>query len=118
MGYARRVTSLATVTPVVVADSIRYTDFQVAANYPTSQVRLWPWTAAHDPVLSVRRSADIARVGKREHDDVVVVVDAIVGSAGSYPVDLTQGYPGGRFVTVALRIASRNTRLPNALPKC
>jgi hypothetical protein len=35
---------------------------------------------------------------------------ALVGSAGSYPVDLTQGYPGGRFVSVALRIASRNSR--------
>jgi hypothetical protein len=35
---------------------------------------------------------------------------AIVASAGSYPVDLTQGYPGGRFVSLALRIASRDTR--------
>jgi hypothetical protein len=35
---------------------------------------------------------------------------AVVASGGSYPVDLTQGYPGGRFVSLALRIASRDTR--------
>jgi hypothetical protein len=35
---------------------------------------------------------------------------ALVGSAGSYAVDLTQGFPGGRFITLALRVASPNTR--------
>jgi hypothetical protein len=35
---------------------------------------------------------------------------AIVASGGSYPVDFTQGYPGGHFVSVALRVASRPAR--------
>src|SRR6185436_14008901 len=35
---------------------------------------------------------------------------AIVASAGSYPVDFTQGYPGGRFATVALRFAASGGR--------
>jgi hypothetical protein len=34
---------------------------------------------------------------------------ALVASGGSYPVDYTQGYPGGRFVSVALRLATRPT---------
>lgn len=32
---------------------------------------------------------------------------AIVAAAGSYPVDVAQGFPGGRFATLALRIATR-----------
>jgi hypothetical protein len=34
---------------------------------------------------------------------------ALVASGGSYPVDFTQGYPGGHFVSVAVRIASRES---------
>jgi 1,4-alpha-glucan branching enzyme len=30
---------------------------------------------------------------------------AIVGSAGTYPVDYTQGFPGGRFVSFAFRFS-------------
>ena len=30
---------------------------------------------------------------------------ALAGSVGSYPIDYTQGYPGGRFASVALRFA-------------
>jgi hypothetical protein len=32
---------------------------------------------------------------------------ALAASAGSYPIDYTQGYPGGRFVSLALRLARR-----------
>src|SRR5262249_4322824 len=34
----------------------------------------------------------------------------VVVSAGAYPVDLTQGYPGGRFISLALRVAARESR--------
>jgi hypothetical protein len=30
----------------------------------------------------------------------------LTASGGAYPVDLTQGFPGGRFVSLALRFAS------------
>jgi hypothetical protein len=35
-------------------------------------------------------------------------------SAGNYPVDLTQGFPGGQFATFALRVASANTKRATA----
>jgi hypothetical protein len=34
---------------------------------------------------------------------------ALTASAGTYPVDYTQGYPGGRFASLALRLAARST---------
>jgi hypothetical protein len=40
---------------------------------------------------------------------------AITASAGSYPVDYTQGYPGGRFASLALRLSRRpGTRATSA----
>jgi hypothetical protein len=32
---------------------------------------------------------------------------ALAASAGSYPIDYTQGYPGGRFASLALRLSRR-----------
>jgi hypothetical protein len=33
----------------------------------------------------------------------------IVASAGTYPIDLTQGFPGGSFIGLHLRLSARNT---------
>jgi len=44
---------------------------------------------------------------------------ALVGSAGTYPVDLTQGFPGGRFASVSIRFGSRRftpSREPRLVP--
>jgi hypothetical protein len=102
-------TLLATVTPVMVADSIRYTDFLGALRFPWAALDL-AWSAG------ARAGTVGAAVGgtSRVWGNMSVVAWlrprlALVASAGAYPVDLTQGYPGGRFLTVALRIASRET---------
>jgi hypothetical protein len=102
-------TWLATVTPVVVADSIRYTDVQAAVRYPFS-------TIDFGATVGMRSGAVGAAIGgtARVWGDVSVVAWlrprlGLVASAGAYPVDLTQGYPGGRFVTVALRVSTRAT---------
>jgi hypothetical protein len=40
---------------------------------------------------------------------------AVVVSAGTYPIDLTQGFPSGRYATVALRVqTSRRAAVPSA----
>lgn len=104
-------TALASVTPVVVEDTIRYTDVQTAVRYPKGSFELG--------ITGGLRAGTVGpAIGgpSRGWGNVSVVAWlsrrlALVGSAGSYPVDLTQGYPGGRFVSVALRIASRTTRL-------
>jgi hypothetical protein len=121
-------TALASLTPVVVADTIRYADLQTALRYPRGVFELG-FTAG------ARIGATSPAIGgsSRTWGNLSVVAwlsrqIAFVGAAGSYPVDLTQGYPGGRFVSIALRFASANTRravaelgspeatVPNATP--
>ncbi len=104
------VTSLVTVSPVTAQDTIRYTDVQGAVRYAARSVELG--------VTAGARSGSVgAAVGgtSRAWGSISVLAWltsrlALVGDAGTYPVDLTQGYPGGRFVTVSLRIGARATR--------
>lgn len=103
-------TALASVSPVVIEDSIRYTDLQAALRYPLDRVELGfsvgTRAGSVGPVVG-----GTARVwGSVSALAWLTPRVAVVGSAGNYPVDLTQGYPGGRFVSLALRFASRNTR--------
>jgi hypothetical protein len=37
-------------------------------------------------------------------------------AAGTYPIDFSQGYPGGRFASVGIRIAARRERQPDLPP--
>jgi len=103
-------TALASVTPVVVQDTIRYADIQTAIRYPRGNFEL-------GVTGGFRTGASSPAIGgaSRAWGSVSVVAWisrqlAIVASAGSYPVDLTQGYPGGRFATLALRVSSPNAR--------
>jgi hypothetical protein len=103
-------TTLATVAPVVVADTIRYTDVQAAWRFPVDRYEV-------GATAGTRAGATGAAVGgsSRVWASASVVAWftrnlAIVASGGSYPVDFTQGYPGGHFVSVAMRIASRESR--------
>ncbi len=100
---------LATVAPVEVADSIRYTDVQVALRYPLAAIDF-------GGALGARAGSVGPAVGgtARVWGNVSVVAWlqprlALAASAGAYPVDLTQGYPGGRFISLALRIATRES---------
>jgi hypothetical protein len=104
-------TVLASFTPIIVQDTIRYADLQSALRYPSGAFEL-------GVTAGVRMGASSPAIGgsSRTWGNVSLMMwlsrqIAVVGSAGSYPVDLTQGYPGGRFVSVALRFASSNTRL-------
>ncbi|HWH52859.1 MAG TPA: glycogen-binding domain-containing protein [Gemmatimonadaceae bacterium] len=103
-------TALASVTPVVVDDTIRYADLQAAVRAPFG---------AYDVGLTtgLRTGASGPAVGGSARAWGIVSAlawisprVAVVAAAGSYPVDFTQGFPGGRFVSVALRIASANAR--------
>lgn len=111
-----RLTSLAMVTPVVVADTIRYTDVQVALRYPTGPFELGFTAGARAGAVGRAVGGTSRAWGSLGAVAWMSSNLALVGSAGTYPVDLTQGYPGGRFVAIALRIASRNSRLSRRLP--
>jgi hypothetical protein len=103
-------TTLVTLTPVRVGAGIRYNDLGIAVRYPGNNLEVGASLGGRmgnsSPVLQYRE-----RVwGTVSALHWVSSRLALVVSAGSYPVDLTQGFPGGRFATLALRIASPNTR--------
>jgi hypothetical protein len=104
------VSAVATLTPVAVGDSTRYTDIQAALRYPIRMVEL-------GVSAGVRTGASgSALVGSSRTWGMLSLVGwvaprvAIVGAVGRYPVDPTQGYPGGQFVSLALRLSSGDVR--------
>ena len=109
-GWTRRgrVTLLGSVSPTAVGDSIRYTDAQVFLRWIGTKVELggslgWRWgnrrpTDAGDRSLWGNGSAAVW----------VMPWLALTASGGSYPLDLTQGFPGGRYGSVGLRLTSRS----------
>jgi hypothetical protein len=93
-----------------VQDTIRYSDVQIAIRYPVDAFELGFTAGARSGSVGAAVGGTSRAWGSVSVIDWVGARVAIVGSAGSYPVDLTQGYPGGRFVSLALRVASRNSR--------
>jgi hypothetical protein len=107
---APNATIVATLTPVALGDSTRYADAELAVR----------WFVA---ALELAGSAG-ARLGRQPRNmpgnattwasvNVVAWLApslALVGAGGTYPVDLTQGFPGGRFVSLSLRVGTRTRR--------
>lgn len=94
-------------TPIVVDDSIRYTDTQISGALNFSRVDL-------DASAGFRAGSQLPTLGGTAKSWGSVSITgwiashiALVASAGSYPVDLTQGFPGGRFASFSIRFGSR-----------
>ena len=94
-------------TPVIVDDSIKYTDAQLSAAFNLPRVDV-------NASAGVRGGSRLPTLGGTAKSWGSVSVTgwmmprlAIVASAGTYPVDLTQGFPGGRFASISIRFGSR-----------
>lgn len=99
-------------TPVIADDSIRYTDAQLSAS---ANLLLMELAASG----GFRSGNNLPTIGGSTKSWGNVSVTgwiasriAIVASAGTYPVDFTQGFPGGRFASLSLRLGQR--RFPPA----
>ena len=107
---SRSTTALFTVSPTMVGDSIKYADAQGSLSWTRDAVDL-------SGVLGFRVGDQLTTLGghARAWGNVSVVYRmtprfGFVAAGGSYPVDPTQGFPGGRFVSLSLRL----TRGPGA----
>lgn len=103
-------TALATASPVVVEDTLRYTDTQLALRYPTSAFEVGLTAGLRSGMVGAEIGGTSRTWGSLTGMVWVSPRMAIVANAGTYPIDFTQGYPGGRFISLSLRIASRGTR--------
>jgi hypothetical protein len=102
----RDVAAALTLSPVAVDDSIKYTDGQLSLSWARDKLDL-------GAVLGTRLGDQLTTLGgtARSWGSLSAVAWmrprlALVGSGGTYPIDPTQGFPGGRFVSVSLRIAT------------
>jgi hypothetical protein len=118
-----RVQVVATVTPSAIGDSLRYTDTQAAARWEAGRVELAAGMGVRSGDAIVRESSTMW--GSASATFWVARHVGLVAAGGTYPVDFTQGYPGGRYFSVALRFGTRPTTAvlrspgeaaPSALP--
>ncbi|MEO7713805.1 MAG: glycogen-binding domain-containing protein [Gemmatimonadaceae bacterium] len=105
--YAGAATALATVTPTAVGDTIRYTDGEVAIRFdlPRADIGLMGGARAGDRLPSFGGGA--RTWSSASATGWIAPSAAIVASIGTYPVDFTQGFPGGRYVSLGLRFGAR-----------
>lgn len=99
--------AVATASPIVVDDTIKYTDLQGSVRHRSKNVELGLTAGARAGQVATALGGTARTWGSGSVTAWVHPNLAVVASAGSYPVDLTQGYPGGRFATLALRFALR-----------
>jgi hypothetical protein len=115
VGSGRASLSL-TLTPTSVDDSINFTDTFLSAHRAQSMVDL-------DASMGVRSGsqfpslpADRKTWGSFALTWHVRPDVGIVASAGTYPVSLTEGFPGGRFLSVSVRLTPRQFQSPREIP--
>lgn len=96
-------------SPAVVSDTLRYTD--LLASYGTAR---GPW----DVTLSLGARAGTTPMivggdqrvwGGAQLQLWLAPRHALQVGVGTYPVDVTQGFPAGRYVSVGLRIGTRRS---------
>jgi len=104
------IATMLTVTPVVVEDTLSYTDTQLSLQYSPRSFEFGFTGGLRAGSVGPAIGGTSRMWGSLSCLAWLSSRVAMVASAGTYPVDFTQGYPGGRFATVALRFASRRNR--------
>jgi hypothetical protein len=102
--------ALLTISPAIVNDSLKYTDSQASLYWKRERLDL-------SAVLGFRvgDQAITTNPNARSWASATAVAwmnprVGFVASGGTYPIDPTQGFPGGRFVSLALRITTNVVR--------
>jgi hypothetical protein len=106
--------ALITISPTMVADSIKYTDTQASLSWKSDAVDL-------GALLGLRLGDQLTTLSANAKSwasvSGVLWLTPRMGVAvggGSYPIDPTQGFPGGRFVSLSLRFGQRRpTQTPS-----
>ena len=117
-GWARRglVTALASVAPTAVDDTIRYMDATLALRVDVARVEM-SGSIGHRTGEGIPTAAGSARSWGGA--SVVLWLTDRVGmtaAGGSYPVDATRGFPGGRYASLSLRFGSAGARANGQRP--
>ena len=109
-GWTRlgRVTLLGSVSPTAVGDSIRYTDAQLFLRWLGSGVEIGGSLGWRSGSRRPTDAGDRSVWGNGSAAVWLMPWLAVTASGGTYPLDLTQGFPGGRYGSVGLRLTTRS----------
>jgi hypothetical protein len=106
----RQVGATLTASPAIVEDSIKYLDAQLSLSLSRDRLDL-------GALVGTRLGDQLTSLGgtARTWGNLTAVASltprfALVVSGGTYPIDPTQGFPGGRFVSANIRLATRRLR--------
>ena len=109
------VTAVFTITPVSVDDSVRYLDGQLTLSRSFNRVDLTAVAGGRvggqNPGVDTRARA----WGSLSALSWIRPRVGVTASGGTYPVDPTQGFPGGRFIAASIRFATSQRRA-NIIP--
>jgi hypothetical protein len=99
-----------TASPAVVEDSIKYLDAQLSLSWVRDRLDL-------GAVVGTRLGDQLTSLGgnARSWGNLTAIAWmtsrlALVASGGTYPIDPTQGFPGGRFLSASIRVATGRAR--------
>jgi hypothetical protein len=107
-------TALAAVTPTAVDDTLRYTDATVAVRFDLARAELGASAGVRSGSRLPSFGGSARSWGSASATVWMTEWMGVAAAAGTYPVDLTQGFPGGRYATLSLRLGSRgHRRSPN-----
>ena len=109
-------TAALTVSPTVVDDSIRYTDVLVAAHHLRERWELTGSIGARGGNQLPNLPADRRLWGNASATRWVTSTLGVVASAGAYPVDFAQGFPGGEYASLSIRWRPTIARSPMTMP--
>lgn len=101
---------LFTVTPVVVNDSIRYTDGQISLNWTSDRLDLAALAGTRFGGQPTNLSAKTKSWASFSTVAWLTPHIGLAAGGGTYPIDPTQGFPGGRFVSLSIRVATGRNR--------
>jgi hypothetical protein len=102
-----------TISPVLVRDSIKYADGQISLSWTSDKLDL-------GALIGTRLGNQLTNLNTNTKSWASFSAAAwmtphlaLAAGGGTYPIDPTQGFPGGRFVSLSIRFATG--RHPNAL---
>lgn len=104
--------ALITISPTMVNDSIKYADAQASMSWKGDAVDLGALLGFRVGDQLITLSANAKSWASVSAVFWVTPRVGVAVGGGSYPVDPTQGFPGGRFVSLSLRIGQRRPTQP------
>jgi hypothetical protein len=108
--------TLLSVTPTVVNDSIGYADVQGVLTWKRDRMEIASQGGFRigNPLLDLGSDQKVWLSANAVY--TLTRTFAVVASGGTYPVDPTEGFPGGRFLSLGMRLTPGRRARPETPP--